>query len=56
MIVLTVEPDLDGSDPTGMGPFSIKPLVRAVPEGAADHQSIKLMLDLTTVPIGRASY
>jgi hypothetical protein len=56
MIVLTVEPDLDGSDPTGMGPFSIKPLVRAVPAGAADHQSIELMLDLATAPTGKATY
>jgi hypothetical protein len=55
-IVLTVEPDLGESDPTGPGPFSIKPLLRAVPEGAADHQSIELMLDLSTVPNGRASY
>jgi hypothetical protein len=55
-IVLTVEPDLAGNDPTGEGPFSIKPLVRAVPQGAADHQSIELMLDLSTVPSGRASY
>jgi len=56
MIVVTVEPDLNGSDPTGMGPFSIKPLVRAVPGGAADHQSIELMLDLATVPTAKASY
>ena len=56
MIVLTVEPDLDGSDPTGVGPFSIKPLARAIPAGAADHQSIELMLDLSRVPTGRASY
>jgi hypothetical protein len=56
MIVLTVEPDLDGSDPTGAGPFSIKPLLRAVPAGAADHQPLELMIDLSTVPSGRASY
>lgn len=56
IIVLTVEPDLGGSDPTGAGPFSIKPLLRMVPAGAADHESIELMLDLSTVPGGRASY
>lgn len=56
IIVLTVEPDLGGSDPTGAGPFSIKPLVRMVPAGAADHESIELMLDLSTVPGGKASY
>jgi hypothetical protein len=56
IIVVTVEPDLGGSDPTGAGPFSIKPLVRAIPADSADHQSIELMLDLSTVPSGRASY
>ena len=55
-IVITVEPDLDGTDPTGMGPFSIKPLVKAIPADATDHQSIELMLDLSTVPGGKASY
>ena len=56
MVVLTIEPDLDGSDPTGSGPFSIKPLVRAVPADAADHTSIELMRDLSTVPKATASY
>jgi len=55
-IVITVEPDLGGEDPTGAGPFSIKPLAKPVPEGAADHQSIELMLDLSSVPKGKASY
>jgi hypothetical protein len=55
-IVLTLEPDLSGVDPTGEGPFSIKPLLAAVPAGAADHTSIELSLDLSTVPIGRATY
>lgn len=56
VIVLTIEPDLGGDDPTGDGPFSIKPLVRMVPAGAMDHQSIDLMRDLTTVPSAKASY
>ncbi len=56
MVVLTVEPDLQGEDPTGAGPFSIKPLVKAIPADAADHQSIPLMLDLSSVPGGKASY
>ncbi|MGH2806562.1 MAG: hypothetical protein ACRDKT_04730 [Actinomycetota bacterium] len=56
MIVLTIEPDLDGSDPTGAGPFSIKPLLRMVPADAPDHESIELMRDLTSVPSGKAGY
>lgn len=55
MIVLTVEPDIDGADPTGDGPFSIKPLLRMVPAGAMDHQSIELMRDLSTVPTAKAT-
>ncbi len=30
-IVISVEPDIDGIDPTGDGPFAIKPLALAVP-------------------------
>ncbi len=56
MIVLTVEPDLDGSDPTGAGPFSMKPLLVAVVAGAAPMMSIALDLDLSTVPRGRATF
>lgn len=55
-VVVTVEPDLDGADPTGSGPFSIKPLLTAVPGGAADHTSILLELDLSTVPSGTATF
>jgi hypothetical protein len=55
-IVLTLEPDLAGVDPTGDGPFSIKPLLAAVPAGAPDHTSIELDRDLSTVPRGRAIY
>ncbi len=56
MVVVTIEPDLGGADPTGAGPFSIKPLVRAIPAAAADHRSIELMRDLSSVPGGTASY
>jgi hypothetical protein len=50
MIVLTVEPDIGGQDPTGPGPFSIKPLVAAVPAGASPGTSLPLRRDLSTVP------
>jgi len=56
LIVLTIEPDLEGADPTGAGPFSIKPLLVAVPAGAADHTSLALDRDLSTVPRGTAVF
>jgi hypothetical protein len=55
-IVLTVEPDLGGTDPTGDGPFSIKPLLVGVPSGAETHTSIGLERDLSTVPRGTVSF
>jgi hypothetical protein len=54
--VVTIEPDLGGTDPTGPGPFSIKPLIGAIPEGAADHTSIPLQRDLSSVPSGSATF
>lgn len=56
LVVLTVEPDLGGVDPTGDGPFSIKPLVAEIPAGAADHMSMALSRDLSSVPSGAATY
>jgi hypothetical protein len=56
MIVLTLEPDIGGTDPTGLGPFGVKPLAAAVASGAADHITIPLARDLSTVPRGRATY
>ena len=35
MVVISVEPDLAGVDPTGDGPFAIKPLAADVPMGLA---------------------
>lgn len=56
VIVITLEPDMAGVDPTGDGPFSIKPLLAAVPDGAPDHTSIGLDRDLSTTPRGRAMF
>ena len=55
LIVISVEPDLAGVDPTGAGPFSIKPLVGDVPEGLADHTLTAMGANLGTVPSGTAS-
>ena len=56
MIVLTLEPDLRGADPTGAQPFSIKPLIARIAAGARDHASIRLRRDLSTVPTGTARF
>ena len=50
MVVITVEPDIGGADPTGAGPFSIKPLVASVPAGASPGTTLPLTRDLATVP------
>ena len=52
VIVISVEPNLDGIDPTGPAPFSIKPLVGAVPAGLADHTFMAMDQDLSGVPTG----
>lgn len=56
MIVLTLEPDIRRKDPTGTGPFSIKPLVGAIAADSRDHVSIRLRRDLSTVPSGTARF
>jgi hypothetical protein len=56
MVVLTLEPSLAGKDPTGAGPFSIKPLVGKVPSGATDHRSLALRRDLSGLPSGSARF
>ena len=35
LVVLSVEPDLNGADPTGDAPFALKPLALSVPAGLA---------------------
>jgi hypothetical protein len=56
MVVLSVEPYLDGSDPTGAGPFSIKPFITMIEAGQASHTTVALGLDTSTVPSGTASF
>jgi hypothetical protein len=51
-VVVSVEPDLDGTDPTGPKPFAIKPLVGTVPKDATDHSSYDLMPATGTTPTG----
>lgn len=56
MVVLTLEPDIGGKDPTGAAPFAIKPLVGEVPAQAPDHRSLSLRRDLSLLPTGRATF
>ena len=56
MVVLTLEPSLAGKDPTGAGPFSIKPLAAKVPAGARDHRGLGLQRDLSSLPSGSARF
>jgi len=53
-VVVSVEPNINGVDPTGPAPFQIKPLVADVPSGAADHVNYVLSLNLDSVPSGSA--
>jgi hypothetical protein len=55
-VVITVEPDIGGHDPTGAGPFAIKPLTGAVPAGASPGTSLPLQRDLSGVPAAIALF
>ncbi len=54
-IVISLEPYINGSDPTGEGPAQVKPLVADVAAGAADHETFNMMLDTSSLPTGSAS-
>jgi hypothetical protein len=49
-IVITVEPDIGGQDPTGASPFPIAPLAGGVPAGTSPGTSVPLGRDLSSVP------
>ena len=55
LVVISIEPDMDGVDPTGEGPFQIKPLVGEVPAGAQDHENYPMILSLDSIPSGTAT-
>lgn len=54
-VVVSVEPDIDGADPTGPAPFGIKPLAGAVPADATDHTSYDLERTDGPLPSGTAT-
>ena len=51
-VVVSIEPDLDGTDPAGPNPFAIKPLVGSVPKDATDHTRYDLIPNAGTTPTG----
>lgn len=53
-VVVSIEPDINGVDPTGDGPFQVKPLHADVAAGATDHTSYSMELDMSSVPSGIA--
>jgi len=55
LAVISVEPDLDGVDPTGAGPAQVKPLVAHIEAGQDDHADFELELNLDSVPSGTAT-
>jgi hypothetical protein len=54
-VVISIEPDSNGEDPTGDGPFQVKPLVADVPEGALDHTNYPMQLNMDSIPSGLAT-
>ena len=55
VVAITIEPDLNGTDPTGPLPFDLKPFVASIPLGAADHQPFTIPLDMSSFPSGIAT-
>ncbi len=55
LAVITLEPDINGSDPTGAGPFSIKFLVAHIAQRLAPLTNSDMTLDLSGLPSGTAS-
>ncbi|MFQ5950675.1 MAG: carboxypeptidase-like regulatory domain-containing protein [Candidatus Geothermarchaeales archaeon] len=53
-VVISVEPDIEGEDPTGSAPFAIKPLVGDIPLDAADHVNYEMGQNLGSIPRGLA--
>jgi len=54
VVVISIEPDIDGIDPTGDGPFQLKPLIGEIPAGAEDHVLYDLNLRSESLPTGTA--
>lgn len=55
IIVISVEPNLDGTDPTGPGPAQAKPFVLHVEEDTQDHTNLDLEYNEDSLPSGTAT-
>lgn len=51
-VIISLEPDIEGEDPTGEGPFQLQFLKADIPEGADVYTLYKLDLDLSGLPTG----
>ena len=51
-VVVSLEPDIDGEDPTGFGPFFLQFLTAEIPEEAEIYTLYDLDLDLSSFPKG----
>jgi len=49
-IFLTIEPDIEGVDPTGDGQFMLRPFSADIAKDAKDHESFNLTKDLSGFP------
>lgn len=55
LVVVSIEPDLNGIDPTGDKPSQLKPLIGKIPAGAKDTFLYNLELKKDSLPTGVAS-
>ncbi len=55
-VVISLEPDQDGQDPTGDNPFYLQPLKADIPQDAKAHKDYPLTLDISTFPTGTATF
>lgn len=52
-VIISLEPELQGKDPTGKEPFQIQFLKGTIPRGAKTYTLYNLQLDLSVLPKGR---
>jgi hypothetical protein len=55
LVVISVEPDVNGADPTGDAPFAIKPLVANISADAKAKTNYEMQLNLGSLPTGTAT-
>ncbi len=53
-VVITIQPNRYGEDPTGPGPFFIQLLSANIPQGAEDHKLYAMVLVPSTIPTATA--